>query len=62
MTFTLDEQIAEVRRELEMREQTYPRWVQSQKMTGSRAERQIECMKAVLHTLQHMRGMADDGK
>lgn len=49
--FTLDEQIEEVLRELQMRRQVYPRFVQSRKMTQTRADHQIAAMQAALETL-----------
>ncbi len=55
---TLDEQISDVSREIHMRESLYPKWVQAKKMTQYRADYQLECMCAVLLTLQNLR----DGK
>jgi phage gp16-like protein len=48
---TLDEQIACVRRELEMREHVYQRRILSHKMTQKTADREMSHMQAVLATL-----------
>lgn len=61
-TFTLAEQVEEVRRELQMRRQVYPNLVAARKMTTARAEHQIAAMQAVLETLERVRKTADDGK
>ena len=52
---TIDEQIACVKRELAMRRNVYPKWVQSEKMTQAKAESEINAMAAVLETLQAVR-------
>jgi hypothetical protein len=49
---SLEEQIAEVKRELALRENAYPRWVASGKMRSSDAERSYRALRAVLKTLQ----------
>ena len=50
---SLDDQIAEVQRELTLRRRVYPRWVQHKYRTHSTAMgRQIAQMEAVLATLQ----------
>lgn len=49
---SLDAQIAEVVREIEMRERCYPRWVTSGIMEQARADRQLLAMQAVLATLR----------
>jgi cytochrome c556 len=51
---TLDEQIQCARRELGMRERVYRRWVQMGKMTQNNADYEIECMNAILTTLQKL--------
>lgn len=51
MSFTLTEQIAELKREVAIRENVYPRWVQSGKLKQADADKQIGRMKAALHTL-----------
>jgi hypothetical protein len=48
---SLDEQIACVRREIDLRERLYPRWVAMQKMTQTSSDRELAAMRAVLATL-----------
>ena len=52
---TLDEQIAEVRREIALRARVYPRFVQSGKLTQAKADRSMAVMGAVLKTLEAQR-------
>jgi len=52
MNVTLQDQIAEVKRELALRERKYPEWVTSGRMKREQAARQINAMKAVLNTLE----------
>ena len=47
----LSVQIACVEREIRMREQVYPRWVQAKKMSQTRADGEIAAMRAVRETL-----------
>jgi hypothetical protein len=49
---TIDEQIAEVRRELAMRNKVYPKWIEAGSMKKSKADFQILAMEAVLISLQ----------
>jgi hypothetical protein len=49
---SLDEQIASVEREVRLRERVYPRWVSLGKLNRSAAEHELDCMVAVLKTLQ----------
>jgi hypothetical protein len=52
---TLAEQIAEVRRELRMREAVYPREVARRgRFTQAQADRQINTMRAALETLERL--------
>jgi len=51
---TLDNQIACVRRELSLRRSVYPRLIQSKKMTQAWADYQMDCMEAVLNTLEQL--------
>ena len=52
---TLDEQIAEVKRECAMRERVYGSWVLSGKMKLDDSQRQIRRMRAVLATLERLK-------
>ena len=54
-TATLDEQIAEVRRECAMRERVYSGWVLSGKMRLEDSQSQIRRMRAVLATLERLK-------
>lgn len=49
---SLADQIASVEREIRMRERVYPRWVQSERMTQEKADRELLTMRAVLATLR----------
>lgn len=48
----LQEQIAEVQREIAVRKRVYPRFVAQNNLTKAKAERQIAVMEAVLVTLR----------
>lgn len=52
----IGQQIQCVAREIKMRERCYPRWVAQQRMTEAEAQRELERMRAVLHTLQELAG------
>ena len=52
---TLEEQIAEVEREIAMRRQVYPRQVASGRMKQGVAERRIATMEAILMMLQALK-------
>lgn len=51
---TLDQQIAEVNREIAMRRRVYPRLVASGKMTQEQADQRIAAMHAVHTTLSNL--------
>lgn len=50
----LASQIAEVEREIALRERCYPRWVASNSMTQKNADKQLLAMRAVLETLREI--------
>ena len=52
----IEKQIQCVAREIKMRERCYPRWVRQNRMTETEATRELERMRAVLHTLQELAG------
>lgn len=52
---TIDEQILCVKREIRMRESVYPRWIAAGKMTAEKSAHELDCMNAVLATLQRLR-------
>jgi hypothetical protein len=54
-TFSLQAQIAEVEREIEMRVSVYTRQIAAGKLRKSEAEYRTDCMRAVLESL---RGLA----
>ncbi|MCA1623362.1 MAG: hypothetical protein LC768_13130 [Acidobacteria bacterium] len=49
---TIDEQIAEVKREIAMRRKVYPKWIEAGSMQKSKADFQVLAMEAVLILLQ----------
>jgi hypothetical protein len=49
---SLDEQIASVKREIKLRENAYPKWIESGRMKQEVANREIRAMKSVLFTLE----------
>ena len=51
---TLDEQIAEARRELALRRKVYPGWVKSGKLDMTTAYYQLQVMAAILHTREKL--------
>lgn len=51
MTFTIEEQIKVVEREISMRKKVYPRRVAMEQMSQSQADYQIAAMEAVKETL-----------
>jgi hypothetical protein len=54
---SLGDQIAEVKREIEMRRRTYIRMVDQAKMTTAEAERRTTNMCGVLQTLEEVRDL-----
>lgn len=55
MTIPLDDQIAEVAREVAMRRNVYRKWVASGKMKQVDSDKQIERMEGALKTLEWLR-------
>jgi hypothetical protein len=49
---TLAMQISCVKREIALRKNVYPKWVASGRMKLDMAEREIDCMTAVLRSLE----------
>lgn len=56
---TIEEQIAEVRRELGMRRHKYPQWVAAGRMTQQQADDRLGRLEAVLDTLTTVRAERD---
>jgi hypothetical protein len=48
---TLDAAIAEVTREIALRERVYPKWVAARRLPQKQAEWQLRCMRRVLEEL-----------
>jgi len=56
---SLDQQIACLKREIALRKNVYPKWVQSRGMKQEDADREIAAMTAALHTvMEHQRWSA----
>jgi hypothetical protein len=53
--FSIDEQIAEVKRELSFRPRVYGRWVSDGRMTQAQCEERIGRLQAALATLEGVR-------
>jgi hypothetical protein len=53
---TLERQIACVEREIRMRLKVYARWVDQKKLTQATADKELREMRAVLDTLQSLKG------
>jgi hypothetical protein len=45
--FTVTEKLAELEREIALRERVYPQWIQFGKMSASKARRQIDILRAI---------------
>lgn len=50
--FSIEQQLAEVRREISLRETVYPDWIRRGRLHADRADRQIALMRAVARTLE----------
>lgn len=53
--FSIEEQIACVAREMQLRGKVYGRWIEQKKMTRTKAEHEFRCMQAVRNTLVGLR-------
>ncbi len=51
---TIDEQIAEVKREIAMRNKVYPKWIEAGSLQKPKADFQILAMEAVLISLNEL--------
>lgn len=58
MTVSIEDQIKCVAREIAMRRNVYPKWVDSKRMKQEAADREIAAMEAVIETLKKVK---DDG-
>lgn len=50
--YTIEAQMACVKREIAMRKNVYPKWVSTGRMTAEAADHEIHCMTAVLRSLE----------
>lgn len=60
--YSIEEQIACVKREIGMRERLYPRWVVMRKMSQAKADEELDAMKAALGTLERISGMVREAE
>lgn len=49
--FSIEEQIACIAREIQLRGKVYARWIEEKRMTREKAEHEFRCMQAVRDTL-----------
>ena len=56
---SLADQIAEVKREIAMRERVYPRFIAAGKLTQAKADFALAAMRAVLDTLTALKDKRD---
>jgi hypothetical protein len=54
-TYTLDEQIAELRREARLRPRVFDRWVAAGTLTREQADERIGRLQAAIATLEQLR-------
>jgi len=54
VVYDLEEQYKCVAREIAIRERVYPKWVETGRMKQIVANREIDCMRAVLETLANL--------
>ena len=52
LPISVADMIAEIEREIRMREAVYPRWVTAKKLTQDKADRQIAVMRAAVERLK----------
>lgn len=45
--FADEEKLSEIRRELAIRERIYPEWIRIGRITGTRAQQQIDVLRAI---------------
>jgi hypothetical protein len=52
---TIDDEIKEIAREIEVRERLYPRWIEQNRISPYAANRRVQVMKSVLQRLTSMK-------
>lgn len=58
---SLEDQIAEVKREIRQREFVYPKWVAQSRMTQAASDKQLGRMRSVLATLEKLKSEQQGG-
>lgn len=58
---TIDEQLACAKRELALRHNVYPKWIANRRMTQDKAAHEIDCMEAIVATLQYRKDLIEVG-
>lgn len=56
---SLLDQLAAARRELALRRNAYPKWIASGRMSESMAQHEIECMEAIVASIQKLKLLAE---
>lgn len=56
---TLSEQLAAAQREEALRRNVYPKWISSGRLTQAKADHEIDCMAAIVATLQKMKDLEE---
>ncbi len=51
---TITDEIRCIEREIKLRENFYPRWINAGRMTEGKADHEIRCMKAILERLHEV--------
>ena len=59
---SLDDQLAEVRREIGFRERLYPGWIRDGRMSQLKADVQLRDMRAVAKTIERLRNPKPPGR
>jgi hypothetical protein len=54
MTIPIEDQIAEVKREIALRKKVYPKWIEQERITRFEALSRVAVMEAVLESLKSL--------
>lgn len=54
MRKSLAQQLESARCELALRQRVYPNWVKARRMTADKAQHEIDCMAAIVCTLENL--------
>lgn len=55
----LSEQLTSAKRELALRRNAYPKWVANGRMSQAAADHEIECMEAVVESIQKLKWLEE---